>query len=195
MRLAAALLAGACTNAPPPDDSAYFTQVELDRQEKDAAFRTGADSPIPADRRTELLPLAYFPITARYRVAASLAPRPNEPAVEMPTSTGKRRMMRRAGHLEFLLEGQSHRLTAFVDAEDRQAARLFVPFRDATSGTETYIAGRYLDLERTPTGLYDLDFNRAYIPYCYYNSTYDCPLPPRENRLSVRVEAGERLKS
>jgi uncharacterized protein (DUF1684 family) len=72
--------------------------------------------------------------------------------------------------------------------------RLFVPFSDLTSGTETYPAGRYLDLERTATGLYLVDFNRAYHPYCYYDPSYDCPFPPPENRLAVPIRAGERLK-
>ena len=71
--------------------------------------------------------------------------------------------------------------------------RLFVPFGDLTNGVETYSGGRFLDLDRTPTGFYDLDFNRAYHPYCVYNPTYDCPVPPRENRLAVAIPAGERL--
>ena len=69
-----------------------------------------------------------------------------------------------------------------------------MPFVDLTSGAETYPAGRYLDLDRTRTGIYLIDFNRAYNPYCYYNPTYDCPYPPRENRLKVPVRAGEKLK-
>ena len=73
-------------------------------------------------------------------------------------------------------------------------ARLFVPFADQTNGTETYPAGRYLDLTRTATGLYDLDFNRAYHPYCYFNDEYDCPFPPAENRLGIPIRAGERMK-
>jgi len=71
--------------------------------------------------------------------------------------------------------------------------RLFVPFGDLTNGNETYPGGRYLDLDRTATGIYDLDFNRAYHPFCVYNSSYDCPYPPRENRLAVPIRAGERL--
>ena len=71
--------------------------------------------------------------------------------------------------------------------------RLWVPFRDLTSGIETYGGGRYLDLDRTATGLYDLDFNRAYQPYCVYDPGYVCPYPPSENRLPVAIRAGERL--
>ena len=62
---------------------------------------------------------------------------------------------------------------------------LFVAFSDLTNGTETYAAGRFMDLTRNRTGIYEVDFNRAYIPYCYYNPTYECPLPPPENRLKI----------
>jgi uncharacterized protein (DUF1684 family) len=114
--------------------------------------------------------------------------------LEMPTSTGERRLMQRVGTLEFALKGQSLALGAFTEASSPNMDRLFVPFVDLTSGTETYPAGRYLDLDRTRTGLYVIDFNRAYNPYCYYNSTYDCPYPPRENRLKVPVRAGEKMR-
>jgi uncharacterized protein (DUF1684 family) len=112
----------------------------------------------------------------------------------MPTSTGQLRTMMRVGRLEFTLRGQQLGLSAFIEAGTQDLTRLFVPFTDLTSGTETYPAGRYMDLERTPTGLYVVDFNRAYHPYCYYNPTYDCPYPPRENRLTFPVRAGERLR-
>ena len=102
--------------------------------------------------------------------------------------------MRRVGTLEFSLKGQPMKLTAFVEAAAPNLDTLFVPFTDLTSGTETYPAGRYIDLKRTATGIYNIDFNRAYIPYCYYNPTYECPYPPRENRLPLPVRAGERMK-
>ena len=71
--------------------------------------------------------------------------------------------------------------------------RLFVPFGDLTNGMESYSGGRYLDLERTASGVYDLDFNRAYHPFCLFNPSYDCPYPPPESRLKVPIRAGERL--
>jgi uncharacterized protein len=114
--------------------------------------------------------------------------------IEMPTSTGQLRKMMRVGRLEFTLRGQQLGLSAFIEAGSRDLNRLFVPFTDMTSGTETYPAGRYMDLDRTPTGLYIVDFNRAYHPYCYYNPVYDCPYPPRENRLELPVRAGERMR-
>jgi uncharacterized protein (DUF1684 family) len=85
-------------------------------------------------------------------------------------------------------------LTAFHDLESRDANRLFVPFTDLTSGTETYPAGRYMELDPTPTGIYVVDFNIAYNPYCYYSPEYDCPYPPKENRLGIPIRAGERMQ-
>ncbi len=101
--------------------------------------------------------------------------------------------MEQVGTLEFMLNGEPRSLSAFIELPIQDIAPLFVPFRDETSGNETYPAGRYIDLDRTPTGIYDLDFNRAYHPYCYYDETYDCPFPPPENRLATAVQAGERL--
>jgi uncharacterized protein (DUF1684 family) len=92
-----------------------------------------------------------------------------------------------------MLHGQKMTLTAFFETGSANAQRLFVPFADLTSGTETYPAGRYLELDPTATGIYIVDFNIAYNPYCYYNEEYDCPFPPSENRLKTPIRAGERL--
>ena len=179
----------ACTAAPVP----YGQEVANWRAEKDEFMRGSSQSPVlPADRAS-FAPLVYFPVEPEYRVPAALRVNPTGDILEMPTSTGDRRRMRRIGTLGFTLKGQELTLTAFVDAAENDMRRLFVPFGDATNGTESYTGGRYLDLNRTASGVYDLDFNRAYSPFCYYNPTYDCPVPPRENRLHVPVRAGERM--
>jgi uncharacterized protein (DUF1684 family) len=189
-----ALLVAAHGCQPPVRDARpYPERIAAQRAAKDEFFAT-ADSPIPPGRRDEFLPLAYFPIDQGYVAPAVLAPSEREPALEMPTSTGLRRQMRRAGTLEFAVKGQPLQLTAFVEAEDTAFTRLFVPFGDLTNGTETYPAGRYLDLTRTASGIYEIDFNLAYHPYCYYNPKYDCPYPPSENRLARAIRAGERMK-
>jgi uncharacterized protein len=187
------LLAGACSSQPAEDEAGYAREIADFRSAKDAAFRQ-TDSPVPPDTQASVLPLAYFGPSLVYRAPAVLRVEPNETTMEMPTSTGQRRLMRRVGTLEFSLKGQSLTLGAFVEAGSSSFDRLFVPFTDLTSGTETYPAGRYLDLDRTKTGIYIIDFNRAYNPYCYYNKTYDCPYPPRENRLKVPIRAGEKMK-
>ena len=192
--VALGLFTAGCSSPAPPATKDYAARVASDRAEKDTVFQTGSDSPIPAERRPQLLPLAYFPIDPDYDVPARLKPVDDRLVFEMPTSTGTQRKMRRVGTLEFSIKGQPLKLTAFVEADAKDLSRLFVPFNDLTSGAETYPGGRYMDLDRTATDIYEVDFNRAYHPYCYYNPTYECPLPPPENRLKVPIRAGERLK-
>ena len=191
MILVAVLGLAGCRSAP--EAAGYLDQIVQARAAKDQTFSTSSDSPIPPNRRDEMLPLSYFPPDPEYRVAAALRVDPGQrPVIDMPTSTGQMRKMERVGVLAFSLKGHALKLSAFVEA-GTGVDRLFVPFSDMTTGTETYAAGRYLDLDRTPTGIYDLDFNRAYHPFCYFDSRYDCPYPPAENRLAVPVRAGERL--
>jgi uncharacterized protein (DUF1684 family) len=187
------VLAVGCSS-PKPDDKDYASQVAADRAYKDAMFLKG-DDPVPQNKKADLLPLAYFPIDPEYNVPASLKPSDDQTVIPMPTSSGSPRQMRKAGTLEFTLKGQPFSITAFVDLSDRNLDHLTVMFSDLTSGTETYNSGRYIDLNRSPTGVYALDFNRAYHPYCYYNGSYECPIPPPENRLKIPIRAGERLKS
>ncbi|HET7696867.1 MAG TPA: DUF1684 domain-containing protein [Vicinamibacterales bacterium] len=179
----------ACSKPPVP----YPEQIAAWHAEKDRFMRESPDSPVPADRRASFPPLPYFPIDPEYRVAASLELAPAGAAVEMPTSTGQRRQMRQLGTLSFTVKGQALSLGAFAEANDRTGRRLFVPFGDLTNGIETYPGGRYLDLERTASGVYELDFNRAYHPFCLFNPAYDCPYPPPQSRLKVPIRAGERL--
>jgi uncharacterized protein len=184
----------ACANKPPEDPKDYVGVIAAWRAARDAEFSSGSSSPVPENRRAELLPLGYFPIDPDYKTGATLKPSNDTAVIPFATSTGTVRQMRRAGALEFSLKGQPLKLTAFVEVGAPNNDRLFMPFNDLTSGTETYPGGRYLDLERNATGIYEIDFNRAYFPYCYYSPTYECPYPPPENRLKIPVRAGERFK-
>ena len=183
------VLVAACTKTPVP----YPEQIAAWHAEKDRFMRQSPESPVPAERRASFPPLPYFPVDPSYRIPASLQPAPAGAVVVMPTSTGQRRQMRHVGTLAFTLRGQPLTLGAFVEANERDMRRLFVPFGDLTNGPETYPGGRYLDLERTASGVYELDFNRAYHPFCVFNPSYDCPYPPPESRLKVPIRAGERL--
>jgi uncharacterized protein (DUF1684 family) len=192
--LAALLLAMAWGCAQESPDDAYVRKVTEERARKDEFFRNGSDSPVkPADHDT-FLPLTYFDIDPVYAPPARLRLLEDRTRLVMPTSTGKLREMERVGHLEFTLKGEPQKLTAFIEA-GAEVSRLFVPFSDLTSGTETYQAGRYMDIDPQSSGVYVVDFNLAYHPYCYYNAEYDCPFPPAENRLPTPVRAGERLRT
>ena len=194
LMFAALILAAACSNRPPDNPKDYVADIASARAAKDIAFRNGTDSPVPENRRAELLPLGYFPIDPDYKTGAVLKPATDTAVMQVVTSTGALRQMRRVGSLEFALKGSPLKLTAFVEVGARDLSHLFVPFSDLTTGTETYPGGRYLDLDRNATGIYEMDFNRAYFPYCFYSPTYECPFPPAENRLQTPVRAGERFK-
>lgn len=182
------------TAACSPSPVSYEEEIAGLRAEKDAAFRAGDDSPIPAGARAGFTGLRYFGIDPAFRVAAALAESEmSTRVIEMDTTDGTRQRMRVIGTLEFTLAGERRTLTAYVPETARDTRRLFVPFRDATNRAETYGGGRYLDLERSSIGLYDLDFNRAYNPFCVYDTQYVCPLPPPENTLPIAIRAGEQM--
>jgi len=177
---------------PHAHDASYAEAIATERAGKDEYFRRAPDSPIPADERDAFAGLAYYPPDVEYRVEGLvLGPYEGEEpeAFDLPTSTGELRRAWRAGTFRFALGGPALALTAY----DLGGGELFVPFLDATSGRETYGAGRYLDVEPALDGTFTLDFNLAYHPYCAYSPAYSCPLTPAENRLPVRIEAGERL--
>jgi uncharacterized protein (DUF1684 family) len=190
--IAVAVVVSGCTLRPAEED--YPAKIAAIRAAKDESFKNDPDSPVPTDKKATLIPLAYFPIDEGYAVPASLEPSSDRSRIQVPTSIGKNRELERVGSLKFSVKGQSLRLTAFRDLESRDARRLFVPFADLTSGAETYPAGRYMELDPTPTGIYVVDFNIAYHPYCYYSPEYDCPFPPKENKLSVPIRAGEKMQ-
>jgi uncharacterized protein len=192
------LLAAGCTSGPGPADTrSYETQILDWRRSKDVAFKSDDTiSPLPKDQRASFQGLTYYPVDAAYRAPAALTvERSNPPIIiELQTSGAELDRYRKVGTLGFTIGTVQYKLTAF--AEERASLdRLFVPFGDLTNGGETYKGGRFLELDRTPTGFYDLDFNRAYHPFCVFNPNYICPVPPRENRLPVAIRAGEKLGS
>ncbi len=196
------------------DDDGQFDYVGaiLDgRVAKDRFFATSPNSPIPgirahhahdpvaspatSDAQPSFDGLTYFPPDPAYQFEVEkVSPYEGTEPVEfeMTTSDGRVRTAFRVATLPFEIDGQALRLHAYRFDGSAEGS-LFVPFQDATSGTETYGAARYLDLEVEDDGRVILDFNLAYHPYCAYNEQYSCPLPPAENRLPVRIEAGERM--
>jgi uncharacterized protein (DUF1684 family) len=174
----------------------YRSAIEGYRAEKDAFFKSAPGSPIPEGEREAFSGLPYYPVDEDL-VFDGLRPEPyqgDEPtSFQIPTSDNRLRPARRAGVFTFDLAGEPRRLTAYELEGAHSDGRYFLPFLDATSGSETYGAGRYLDLEPDEDGTYAIDFNLAYHPSCVYAPQFSCPLTPAENRLTVPVKAGERL--
>ncbi|MFM8535793.1 MAG: DUF1684 domain-containing protein [Acidimicrobiia bacterium] len=188
----ACLAIAACAPQVAVED--YTGKIQALRAATHDRYNSDPDSPIPVDKKATLLPLAYFPIDELYAVPATLVPSADRARIQVPTSIGKIRDLEIVGALKLTVKGQPMTLTAFMEITEPRSNRLFVPFADLTSGTETYPAGRYMELDPTPTGIYLIDFNIAYHPYCYYSPEYDCPFPPKENRLAVPIRAGEKMQ-
>ena len=156
------------------------------RHEKDHYFEHAHDSPLTVDQRAHFEGLRYFPEDATLRLTVTVDPAGGGGSETVEMSDGSSDEMRRAGTVRFDVGSERVGLVAFAQGDG-----LFIPFRDATSGKETYGAGRYVEAEPLGDGRYELDFNRAYNPYCAYNDAWRCPLPPRENWLAVPITAGE----
>ncbi len=168
--------------------------VLRERREKDQEFRSGPNSPLPKEERASFQGLAYFGLnpSLRFRVKLNRYPLPRN--IRLGTNTGEVRDALRYGYFEFQVDGTDCRLQVYrVEDAAPGGPNLFVPFRDATSGRDTYGAGRYIDLKENTTGYYDLDFNRAYNPYCAYAKGFSCPVAPAENTLPVPIRAGEKI--
>jgi uncharacterized protein (DUF1684 family) len=160
----------------PGEVEVIFTVYDSERPEKEAFEH-----------------LLYYPPDRGYAVPAKLVRLAEPEEVEMLTSRSLKKTFYRYARIRFRLEGEDQELTAFKSTLDGGGSRsLFIPFRDATSGSETYGAGRFLDVEEPEGEELILDFNRAYNPLCNYSPAYNCPIPPRENHLPVAVRAGEK---
>ena len=158
------------------------------RHLKDDFFGGNHQSPLPHDLRHDFRGLKYF--DGNEALDLNLDFLPEEPTpIEIGTSDGQVRTYYRAGKIRFEIEGETVELTALRTPGH---PGYFLPFRDSTSGQESYGAGRYLDLEDPVDGRLHVDFNLAYNPYCAYSDNYSCALPPHENWLKVPIRAGEK---
>jgi uncharacterized protein (DUF1684 family) len=140
------------------------------------------------EQRRRFKGLSYFvenpALVIRAKVDRSVEPG----EVRMATTKGKEQVFRRFGVVHFQVDGVAAQVTLYASAGSHE---LFLPFRDVTSGKETYGAGRYLDLHAHGDEIV-VDFNYAYNPNCAYNPDWNCPFPPSENWLKVAIRAGEK---
>jgi uncharacterized protein (DUF1684 family) len=186
-----------CTQPSDPEEAAYIKGIEAQRLMKDKQFKSAGNSPIPREKIRNFSHLQYFPVDAAYRVEATYLANDTGTTFTIETSTAEKRTYVKKGSLQFTLHGKRLTLAAYQDetlaGTKKYAKHLFVPFTDVTTGKESYGAGRYLDVNFPDGQTVTLDFNLAYNPYCAYNHNYSCPIPPRENHLPVRIEAGEKI--
>lgn len=160
-----------------------------DRKDKDEFFKLSPHSPIPAQDQGTFTGLSYFDPNPDLVFTVELEPvEPTE--VTIHTTTGDTRIYHRIATATVEIDETPVSLAIYSSGHDS----LFLPFRDSTSGRESYGAGRYLDIDPNEDGTMTIDFNYAYAPFCAYSDQFSCALPPQENWMSVSVEAGERTR-
>ncbi len=162
-------------------------QLLAERADKDDFLRHDPQSPIPTEDRTRFEGLTYYDPSPELVFTVPVDTVEPEP-VQIGTTAGEERTYHRAATVTVFVEGTDVVLGLYSTGQ----VGLFLPFRDSTSGDETYGAGRYLDIEPNGDGTVTIDFNYAYAPFCAYSDAYSCALPPYDNWLEVPIRAGER---
>lgn len=173
----------------------YASKILTERLEKDAEFIDEKQSPLTEAGRQTFQGLNYFAPDTKYVVEARLERISSPDTIKMKTTTERLPLYLVYGKAYFNIDGQEQTLTIFQNVglmtKEGYEDYLFVPFTDETNGETTYGGGRYIDARIGEGSTIVLDFNKAYNPYCAYNKKYSCPIPPRENHVSVEIKAGE----
>lgn len=181
--------------------STLIAQNEIDEVEKEILdYQNNLNAQYTNPETSILLPedfkiftgLEFYPLTLDFRVEARLIKTPYEKPFQMPTTTDRLPWYVKYGELHFKIFDTYFQLDLFQNVEPKEGYEdyLFLPFTDLTSGDGSYGGGRYIDLKTTEESIVILDFNKSYNPYCAYNPKYSCPIPPEQNDLKIRIEAG-----
>jgi len=176
------------------DIERWGKQIEEGRKQKNEFFKIDYQSPISFEQKGDFKRLDYYPPDIKYRFELKLFKHSNRETLQIEDTKGNEREFLRWGEFRFKINNTDCKLQVYKSSPEEET--LFVPFRDATSGKETYGAGRYLDLESKSDSNSEekwiLDFNDAYNPWCAYSKDYACPFTPPENWLKVSIIAGEK---
>ena len=173
----------------------FTEEIAQHRENYKKEFVENSHAPLDS---SDLKYLDFYEADESYKVKVEFKAVKKAKPFEMQTTDGRADIQRVFGELTFEIKGQKQTLQVYQSLSLMKNPMyrdyLFIPFKDLTNGTDTYGGGRYIDLrmKELEVGAIYLDFNKAYNPYCAYSAGYSCPIPPKENHLKVRVEAGER---
>ena len=173
----------------------WLDEIKQMRADKDEFFTEHPQSPIQPEVRDDFEGLSYFDPKPEFRVPTRVRVYGNPDPIELDVTAGQPIRYLRPYIFEFELRDDRHQLAGYQQ-EGEDTDTIFIPFRDKTTGQQTYDRGRYMETEPdkdlTNGDTVTLDFNLAYNPFCAYSETFACPLPPEENWLDIVVPAGER---
>lgn len=176
----------------------YQKSILKFQEELNAEYKNPEESPLSAKEQKEFKSLPFFPIDEHYKVLAKFEKLPPSSFFQMKTTANSMKDYDVYGVLTFNFEGKEYRLNVYqshmLRTQEKYKDYLFLPFTDKTNGDETYGGGRYMDLKIPDGDTMELDFNKAYNPFCAYAEGYACPIPPRENDLDLTIRAGVMYK-
>ena len=168
-------------------EESYIAKIERIRERQNKSFRKSPNSPLTADQKLDFKGLSYFLIDEKYKITTEMKIFDKQTEIMVPSTKGDERRYVRFAFIEFELEGQKNRLTIL---KPPQHDYLFLPFKDKTTGNESYKGGRYVEIERLSDEKIMIDFNLAYNPLCAYNDRWNCAGIPEENILQISICAG-----
>lgn len=178
-------------------DTAVLNDTKRFQAELKVEYDNPNTSPLSAKAKKTFKGIHFYPVNEKYAVNARFVRTPQEKPFQMSTSSGMRKTYVKYAEVFFVIDKKEYKLNVYQSQELLQSPDykdyLFIPFTDATSGNETYEGGRYIDLNIPASDHILINFNKAYHPYCAYTDGYNCPIPPQENTLSIKIEAGVRF--
>ena len=169
-------------------------EIQSWQEEQNKEFSTPNKSPLTKEGLSIFKGLNFYKVNLKFRVDAKFERTPFEPVFGMPTTTTRLPEYKKYGVAFFSINGVEYKLNVYQNQKAKNIKgyenHLFIPFIDLTSGNSSYSGGRYIDLLIPKGDVLIIDFNKSYNPYCAYNHKYSCPIPPSENSIDVRIEAG-----
>lgn len=181
----------------------FFTNdviAQHDYQSRIRRHRAGYKRDLAEVIKEDTSYVSFYDTRDEYRITGTFKALRNQPVFNMATSSGKAKQAQKIGTITFKMNGSTHTLSAYqliaLRSDPKYQEHFFVPFTDQSNGDETYVAGRYLDFELSDLkkgSEIEIDFNKAYNPYCAFVEGYNCPIPPAENQLMVSINAGEKM--
>ncbi|MEO8233203.1 MAG: DUF1684 domain-containing protein [Ignavibacteriota bacterium] len=175
-------------------DEMYISKLMQERENKDWEMQYDGYSPFKVDSTAKFQPLKYYEPSAEFIFKSKLFRTEKQDTISIFGTRGEERKAIIEGYVLLNYKGTEHKLNVYKSFGPQGQSYNSIWFTDITTGKETYPVGRYLDfkLDKDPEFIYEIDFNRAYNPYCAYSDLFTCPIPTKDDYLDFEIKAGEK---